>query len=94
MCTSSTRVICLPNTGSPLIDPQYQSDETTSRQLATNHRARVLNLTDEQILQEYTPTIPGSKKSLSAIIGSIVGILVSIAALGSAAAGLVFGYKW
>ena len=54
----------------------------------------MLNLTDEQILQEYTHNSPRSKKSLSTIIGGIVGVLICVAVLGGATAALVFGYKW
>ena len=79
------------HTGSPQIDPEFWSDENTSRHLATNHGARVLNLTDEQILWEYN-NIGANKKS--SIGGSIAGVLLSITALGGAIAGLAFGFKW
>ena len=83
------------HTGSPQIEPEFWSDENTPSQLATNHRARVLNLTDEQILWEYN-NIGGSKRSSSvlAISGGIVSVLLSITVLGGAIAGLAFGYKW
>ena len=83
------------HTGSPQIDPEFQSDETTSRQLATNHGGRVLNLTDEQILWEYTTSGGRNKSSsVSAATSGIIGVILSIVALGGVVAGLALGYKW
>ena len=83
------------NTGSPEIHPDYQPDESTSRNYAMMQGARVLNITDDEILQEYSGrrTVK-AKKSLSIDVIGIVGALVSVAVTGVVLAVLVYGCLW
>ena len=57
--------------------------------------AHVLNITDDEILQEYgvRPTIE-TKKSLSISVVGIVGVAVIVAVMGVALAVLVCGCLW
>ena len=59
------------------------------------HGARVLNITDDEILQEYggRRTVK-AKKSLSVSVVGVVGVLVSVAVMGVVLAVLVYGCLW
>lgn len=81
------RLNSISHAGSPEIDPGYESDEATSKYFAHMHGARVLNLTDYEIIKEHAQFVYDNQSSSVIII--IVGWTVGSIVLGLVAVGAI-----